>query len=73
MQAFDKAVDINIHSKRHRLTDADGLCAKWVVDSIVDAGILRDDSPRYVKSVTFSQEKIGAKEPESTIVTISEA
>ena len=73
MQAFDTPVDIHIHSKRKRLADADGLCAKWVIDTIVAEGILIDDSPQYVKNVTFSQEKIKKPEHESTIITITEA
>ena len=63
-------VDIHIHSIRKRLTDSDGLCAKWVIDTMVTCGILQDDSPKEVRSVTFSQEK---GKPERTIVEIYEA
>lgn len=73
MQAFDAPVSIHVHSKRHRLTDADGLCAKWVIDAIVKAGILVNDSPAYVEAVTFSQEKISVSESETTTITIVEA
>jgi hypothetical protein len=72
MQTFGSPVNIHIHSRRHRLADPDGLCAKWVIDSIVTCGILKDDSVTYVKNVTFSQEKIGTKKHESTIITIEE-
>ena len=60
---------IHIHSIRKRLTDADGLCAKWLIDECVSSGLLVDDSPAYVKEVSYSQEK---GQPEQTIVTISD-
>lgn len=63
----DSRVCIHVHSIRKRLTDADGISAKAAIDGIVHAGILKDDSPQYVKEVTYSQEK---GEPEETIITI---
>ena len=66
---FTKPVNISIHSIRKRRTDADGVSAKYAIDSLVKAGILVDDSPQYVKSVTYSQEK---GSPEETIITITE-
>lgn len=71
-EKIDTPARIHIHSKRHRLTDADGACAKWVIDSIVACGLLPDDSPAFVSSVSFSQEKIGQHEPEVTIIEIEE-
>lgn len=68
-KAFDAPVSIHIHSVRRRLTDADGLCAKWVIDELVLSGLLVDDSPAYVKEVTYSQEK---GQPEETIITITD-
>jgi hypothetical protein len=62
---------IHLHSKRHRETDADGACAKWVIDAIVACGLLFDDSPTFVKEVSYSQEKVAKSESEVTIVTIS--
>lgn len=62
---------VHVHSRRHRETDSDGICAKWVIDAIVAAGILRDDSPTYVSQVTFSQEKVDKSEPEMTIITLN--
>lgn len=62
-------IGIHIHSKRNRLTDADGACGKYVIDSIVSAGILEDDRPEVVREVTHSQEK--TKGPEVTEVTIT--
>lgn len=63
----DPRVCIHVHSIRKRLTDADGISAKAAIDGIVHAGILKDDSPKYVKEVTYSQEK---GEPEETVITI---
>ena len=68
-QGFDGPACIHIHSFRKRLTDADGACSKYLIDAIVDAGILPDDKAQYVKEVTHSQEK--TKGPEITEVTIS--
>jgi len=69
VKKINPPVNIHVHSKRKSLADADGLCAKWVIDEIVDSGILPDDNPKNVHSVSFSQEK---GEPEETIVTIEE-
>ena len=71
-QAFDSPVSIRIHSRRHRLTDSDGICGKWIIDAIVESGLLRDDSAQWVKEVRFSQEKISGNEPETTLVEIRE-
>ena len=66
---FTAPTVIHVHSVRKRLTDADGLSFKAVLDGIVHAGILTDDSPKYVKQIWFSQEK---GRPEETIITIEE-
>lgn len=66
---FDSPVRIHIHSTRKRLADCDGISGKHAIDGLVLAGILQDDSSKFVKDVTFSQEK--AKE-EITIITIEE-
>lgn len=69
IKGFDSPVRIHIHSIRKRLTDADGVSGKAAIDGIVKAGLLQDDSPKYVKEVSYSQEK-GL--PEKTIITITE-
>ena len=51
--------------------DPDGISAKWAIDAIVKAGVLKDDSPKEVKEVRFSQEKIGTEFEEDTIITLS--
>ena len=59
---------INFHSVRNRLADIDGLSGKAILDGIVLAGILPDDSPEYVSEVSHSQSKGAA---EKTIVKIT--
>jgi len=66
-ERFNTPVSIHVHSIRKRLTDADGISAKAVIDGIVLSGLLPDDSPKYVKQVSYSQEK---GTPEETIITI---
>jgi len=61
-------VRIHIHSRRKRLCDSDGVSGKAVIDGVVHAGILADDSPKYVKEVSYSQEK--TTEKEETIIEI---
>lgn len=70
-QAFNSPVSIHFHSRRHRLTDPDGAFTKWMLDAIVEAGILRDDSAKEIQSITHSQEKIPKTEEEQTVITIT--
>ncbi len=67
---FDRPVDIHIHSRRKRLTDPDGCSSKYVIDGLVTAGILADDTANEIKSLTYSQEKVTGNE--ETIITIKE-
>ena len=69
-QTNNTPVDILIHSFRHRLADPDGLCSKYVIDAIVKAGLLEDDSTKFVKEVRFKQTKIPKGEEEYTEVEI---
>lgn len=66
-------VVIHIHSRRHRLADIDGICAKYVIDQLVTEEVLQDDSPAFVKEVRFSQEKIPKECSEETIITLIKA
>jgi hypothetical protein len=66
-KGHDTRLSIHVHSVRKRLADADGISAKAAIDGLVLAGILPDDSPKYVKEVRYSQEK---GEPEETIIEI---
>ena len=70
---LDSRCRIEIISYRYRLADADGISAKALIDGLILAEILPDDSPKYVKEVGFSQVKIGKDEMERTEVIIGEA
>ena len=61
---------IHFHSLRHRLADNDGISGKAALDGLVKAGIFPDDSAKYIKSVTHSQEK--TKGEEMTLISIIE-
>jgi len=69
---FNTLCSIHFHSIRNRLADNDNISGKAALDGLVYAGILEDDSPAYVKAVTFSQEKIPGGEIETTSITIKE-
>lgn len=66
-KAFDTPVSIKVHSVRKRLADSDGISAKAVIDALVLGGVLKNDSPEFVKEVSYSQEK---GETEYTVITI---
>lgn len=63
-------VKIHIRSFRKRLCDADGISAKAAIDGLVHAGVIPDDSPKYVSVVSYSQEKIKKGEEEKTEIQI---
>lgn len=65
---MDKRASIHVHSKRTRLADPDGISAKAVIDGLVKAGILTNDSPEFVKEVSYSQEV--TKDGEETIIDL---
>lgn len=69
MQAFDQRVRITITSYRRRLADPDGISGKAAIDGCVEAGILRDDSAKWVESVSFRQIKVAADQDEKTEIT----
>ena len=68
--SFDTPVSIRVISYRTRITDPDGISVKAVLDGLVHAGILADDSAKQIKEVTFENRKVKAKEPEKTIIEI---
>ena len=59
-----------MHSKRFRIADPDGISAKYAIDGLCHAGLLKDDREAYVKEVTYSQEKC-KKGEEETIITLT--
>lgn len=65
--ARDTRASIHIHSKRKRLADPDGISGKAAIDGLVMAGVLVDDSCKYVSEVRFTQEQSKAEE---TIITL---
>lgn len=69
--AVNQRYCIHIHSRRSRLTDPDGVSAKAAIDGLVSAGLLPDDSYKYVAQVSYSQEKV-SKEQEETVIEIYE-
>jgi len=58
---------VYVHHVRSRLADIDGLSIKAVLDGIVGAGILTDDSAQQVSEVRHSQSK---GKPEKTTITL---
>lgn len=59
-----------MHSRRRRLADPDGLCAKWAIDGLVESGILPDDSAEWVESVTFTQEKSAIEDTRIDLILV---
>ena len=49
---------VHIHSRRYRLADPDGISGKAVIDGLVHARVLPDDTAAEISKVTFTQEKI---------------
>jgi len=71
--AMDTCCRIRVHCRRHRLADPDGISVKAVLDGLVLAGILADDSAKQIsESPIVTQEKITKAEQETTILTIEE-
>ena len=68
--AFDSRVDLRIVSYRTRLADADGISAKAAIDGLVYAGVIKDDSTKEVREVTYSQIRVKNKEDEKTVIQI---
>lgn len=69
---IDRPCRVHFHSKRHRLTDLDGLCGKYILDSIVTAGVLPDDRASIITQVSHTQERIAKDQKQETIVSFYE-
>ena len=63
-------VVIVLREYRNRLTDYGGSSEKYIVDAIVSAKILTDDSLTFVSKIEKKQFKTERGEPEKTIVEI---
>lgn len=61
---------IAVHSRRRRLADPDGICAKWAIDGLVESGLLPDDSAEWVEAVTFTQEKSDVEDTRIDVILI---
>ena len=59
IQKIPKFLDIYVRiiSTLKKPLDADNICAKIIIDGLVLAGIIKDDTPRYVKAVTLISKK----------------
>ena len=68
--AFDTRVRIEVVSYRTRLADADGICVKYAIDSLVYDRIIADDSAKYVEEVRYCQAKVKNKSDEKTVINI---
>ena len=62
-----------IHSFRHRLADPDGVSGKACLDGLVHAGILQDDSTKFIQEVRHKQTKIPKAQKEYTVIELIEA
>ena len=65
---MDKKCSLHVHHRRHRLADPDGISIKAAIDGLVLAGILPDDSSKFISEITQSQEVV--KGNEETIIEI---
>jgi len=70
IKALNTPCSIHLHSRRKRLTDADGVSGKATIDGLVCGGLFVDDSPKYIQEVSYSQEKIKKGEIEETLIEI---
>lgn len=61
---------IIVIARKIRGVDPDNLCPKYFIDEIVKAGIIPDDSSKYVESIEKRVEKVKTKEEEKTIIEI---
>ena len=66
--AFDSLVSIRVISYRKFKHDPEGVSVKAVLDGLVHAGILTDDSTKQIKEVTFESRK---SKDEKTIIEIT--
>jgi|SRR3990167_9330481 len=66
VKGFDRPVNITYLDRRGRLTDPDGGFTKYFTDSLVSAGLLRNDTSREVNKIDRIQTK--SKEEKLTII-----
>ena len=65
---------IHVHQKWSNIPlDWEGLAsgAAPIVDAFTHVGIIEDDSPRYIRSYTMSEEKVAKQAERAIVVTVS--
>ena len=55
--SFKKGVSITITSYAKRPLDPDNICGKIILDGLVHAQVIGDDTPEWVRSVTLKSRK----------------
>jgi hypothetical protein len=68
----DRPVMLRVVHFRKRLADYDDLCAKYVVDALVDRGVLAGDSPKHIRGVVHEQVKVKTGSEEKTVIEVYE-
>lgn len=65
---FDTQVDICVMCFRAKRIDVDNYYTKAIIDGCVHRGILRDDGPRWVRSIKKQHIKVKNESEEKTLV-----
>lgn len=65
-----RCIRIVIIARRCRDIDPDNIWPKWFIDEIVRAGIIKEDSSRYIEGIYKTVEKVSREEDESTIIEL---
>lgn len=66
----DRIYKINVISYRVRLCDPDNLVPKYYIDEMVRAGIIPDDSSKYIQSIEKKVIKVKKTEEEKTVIEV---
>jgi Holliday junction resolvase RusA-like endonuclease len=69
-QGLDTRLNITVISYRKRKHDPDGVSCKAVLDGLVRAGLLQDDSTEEIKKVTFESRICEKGQKEGTIIEL---
>lgn len=69
-RASRETYKIIVIARKIRGVDPDNLAPKYFIDEIVRAGIIPDDSSKYIESIEKRVEKVKTKEEEKTIIEI---
>lgn len=72
LQTFGKRVRVTVMHHRVRKADPDNLNAKGALDGFVKAGLLQDDSAKYVEGIYHEQVNVKTYAEEKTVFTLEE-